>query len=57
MLDIHKVLSGEELVRLGEVPVQAVRTEADGAQSNRPDAPTNASKNVTVSSKAGKSKS
>ncbi|HKN77098.1 MAG TPA: chemotaxis protein CheW [Candidatus Acidoferrum sp.] len=53
MLDIHKVLSGEELVRLGEVPSQAIKTEADQAQKARADVPTNA----TVNSKTGKSKS
>lgn len=53
MLDILKVLSGEELVRLGEVPSQAVRTEADGTDRNRAESPTNA----TANSRAGKSKS
>jgi purine-binding chemotaxis protein CheW len=57
MLDIQKVLTGEEMVRLGEVPSQTIRTEADGTQGNRADAPTNDSKNATVSSRAGKSKS
>jgi purine-binding chemotaxis protein CheW len=53
MLDIHKVLSGEELVRLGEVPLQAVRAEADGTERVPADAPTNA----TANPRAGKSKS
>jgi purine-binding chemotaxis protein CheW len=57
MLDIHKVLSGEEMVRLGEVPAQAVRTEADQPDRVRADVPKNASTNATVNSKAGKSKS
>src|SRR5271169_2210689 len=52
MLDIQKLLTGEEMVRLGEVPSQTIRTEADGTQSNRADAPTNDSKNATVSSRA-----
>jgi purine-binding chemotaxis protein CheW len=56
VLDIQKVLSGEELVRLGEVPTQAVRTEADQAERVRADAPTNTLTNATVNSKAGKSK-
>jgi purine-binding chemotaxis protein CheW len=57
MLDILKVLSGEELVRLGEVPSQAVRTEADGTERNRAESPANASTNATANSRAGKSKS
>jgi purine-binding chemotaxis protein CheW len=57
MLDIHKVLSGEELVRLGEVPAQAVRTEVDQTERIGADVPKNASTNATVNSKAGKSKS
>jgi purine-binding chemotaxis protein CheW len=57
MLDILKVLSGEELVRLGEVPSQAVRTEADGTERNRAESSTNASTNATANSRAGKSKS
>jgi purine-binding chemotaxis protein CheW len=57
MLDILKVLSGEELVRLGEAPSQAVRTEADGTERNRAESPTNASTNATANSRAGKSKS
>jgi purine-binding chemotaxis protein CheW len=57
MLDILKVLSGEELVRLGEVPSQAVRTEADGTDRNRAESPTNASTNATANSRAGQSKS
>jgi purine-binding chemotaxis protein CheW len=56
MLDIHKVLSGEELVRLGEVPAQAVRTEADGAERVRANAPTNGTTNTTANPRAGKSK-
>jgi purine-binding chemotaxis protein CheW len=56
MLDIHKVLSGEELVRLSEVPAKTVRTEADASEKARTDAPANATTNATVSPKAGKSK-
>jgi purine-binding chemotaxis protein CheW len=56
MLDILKVLSGEELVRLGEVPSQAARTEADGTERNRAESSTNASTNATLNSRAGKSK-
>lgn len=56
MLDIHKVLSGEELVRLGEAPVEAVRTEADETERVPADAPTNATTNATANPKAGKSK-
>jgi hypothetical protein len=57
MLNILKVLSGEELVGLGEVPSQAVRTEADGTERNRAESSTNASTNATANSRAGKSKS
>lgn len=56
MLDIHKVLSGEELVRLGEVPAQTVRTEADATERARADAPANATTNATANPRAGKSK-
>jgi purine-binding chemotaxis protein CheW len=56
MLDIHKVLSGEELVRLGEVPAQAVRTEANGTERSRADAPTSATANTIANPRAGKSK-
>jgi purine-binding chemotaxis protein CheW len=56
MLDIHKVLSGEELVTLGEVPAQAVRTEADATEKVRADAPANATTNATANPRAGKSK-
>jgi purine-binding chemotaxis protein CheW len=56
MLDIHKVLSGEELVRLGEVPAQAVRTEADATEKSGADAPANATTNSPTNPRAGKSK-
>jgi purine-binding chemotaxis protein CheW len=56
MLDIHKVLSGEELVRLGEVPAQAARTESDATEKARADAPANATTNATANPRAGKSK-
>ncbi len=56
ILDIHKVLSGEELVRLGEVPAQAVRTEADGTERVRADEPKNTTTNATANPRAGKSK-
>jgi purine-binding chemotaxis protein CheW len=56
MLDIHKVLSGEELVRLGEVPAQAIRTEADGTERTRAEAPTNGTTNTTANPRVGKSK-
>ncbi|MGA2814121.1 MAG: chemotaxis protein CheW [Candidatus Acidiferrum sp.] len=32
MMDIHKVLSGEEFASLGELPSQAVKAETDSAQ-------------------------
>jgi purine-binding chemotaxis protein CheW len=56
MLDMQKVLSGEELVRLGEVPAQAVRTEANGTERSRADAPANAAASAIVNPRAGKSK-
>jgi purine-binding chemotaxis protein CheW len=56
MLDMQKVLSGEELVRLGEVPAQAVRTEANGTERSRADAPANAAASAIANPRAGKSK-
>jgi purine-binding chemotaxis protein CheW len=56
MLDMQKVLSGEELVRLGEVPAQAVRTEANGTEISRADAPANATASAIANPRAGKSK-